>query len=548
MKPFLRHRTLFIACLMLAGQFFVSHKLSAQEYNLKPLFDKYGMTIRDQAGRGTCSVFAIVGLMEFEFAHRQNQKVNLSVEYLNWASNQITGETEDGSFFSDALAGLHKYGICEDSLFPYYSRNYTRKVEPSGAAIKDGQKRKMAENIWIKEWDPSIGMTEDQIQQVKAQIRMEHPVAIGFLWPKNEEKYRTIVNGIMVGYKDDLTVPGGGYFVFRNSHGKGYGEEGYGKMPYEYVSRYANDGVSVRVGNDTGKIQEIGLDDLDTTKIEQGQGASNEAISKWLITLDGDAAQFTAEAGLDSKAGEGAMTEFLVLGDRKILWQSGNVKAGDKHKTLKVNLKGIKKLGLLIFNKGETGLAIAPKWTNGSIRYRGNMPFASDNRVVRGPEEIRTPLTPPMGLNSWYIYYSRVSDSIMRRAADKMIESGMADFGYQYVNIDDCWAIRLSTAEHWEYARPGAWNDPDYILIGWFRNALKEEEFEKTNLTPDEQYAYMTMWSMMAAPLIYSGEMSLLDPFTLNILCNSEVIGINQDVLGKQARIIRKNSNELIMV
>jgi alpha-galactosidase len=56
------------------------------------------------------------------------------------------------------------------------------------------------------------------------------------------------------------------------------------------------------------------------------------------------------------------------------------------------------------------------------------------------------------------------------------------------------------------------------------------------------------MWSMMAAPLIYSGEMSLLDPFTLNILCNNEVIGINQDVLGKQARIIRKNSNELIMV
>jgi len=108
--------------------------------------------------------------------------------------------------------------------------------------------------------------------------------------------------------------------------------------------------------------------------------------------------------------------------------------------------------------------------------------------------------------------------------------------------------IGLSNAEHWEYAKPGGWNDPDYIMIGWFRNALHEEEFEKTSLTPDEQYAYMSMWSMMAAPLFYSGEMSLLDPFTLNILCNHEAIGINQDVLGNQARIIRKTKNELIMV
>jgi len=50
-------------------------------------------------------------------------------------------------------------------------------------------------------------------------------------------------------------------------------------------------------------------------------------------------------------------------------------------------------------------------------------------------------LTPPMGWNSWYIHYARVTDGHMRRAADAMIESGMADFGYQYVNIDDCWMV-----------------------------------------------------------------------------------------------------------
>jgi alpha-galactosidase len=50
----------------------------------------------------------------------------------------------------------------------------------------------------------------------------------------------------------------------------------------------------------------------------------------------------------------------------------------------------------------------------------------------------------------------------------------------------------------------------------------------------------MSMWSLMAAPLIYSGDMTRLDAFTLNVLCNTEVIDVNQDTLGKQGRIIRE--------
>jgi hypothetical protein len=56
-------------------------------------------------------------------------------------------------------------------------------------------------------------------------------------------------------------------------------------------------------------------------------------------------------------------------------------------------------------------------------------------------------LTPPMGWNSWYIYYNRVTEKNMRDAADCMISSGMADFGYQYVNIDDCWSVKEGTKD-----------------------------------------------------------------------------------------------------
>jgi alpha-galactosidase len=98
------------------------------------------------------------------------------------------------------------------------------------------------------------------------------------------------------------------------------------------------------------------------------------------------------------------------------------------------------------------------------------------------------------------------------------------------------------------YAGPGGWNDPDYILIGTVGDARHSNLGAKTTpLKPEEQYSYMSMWSLMASPLFFSGDMTKLDAFTLNVLCNAEVIDIDQDTLGKQARIVRKNNKEMVL-
>ena len=48
-------------------------------------------------------------------------------------------------------------------------------------------------------------------------------------------------------------------------------------------------------------------------------------------------------------------------------------------------------------------------------------------------------LTPPMGWNSWYILSEAVSDDWVRRMAKAMVDSGLADHGWTYINIDDTW-------------------------------------------------------------------------------------------------------------
>ncbi|HOH30215.1 MAG TPA: glycoside hydrolase family 27 protein, partial [Candidatus Hydrogenedentes bacterium] len=94
--------------------------------------------------------------------------------------------------------------------------------------------------------------------------------------------------------------------------------------------------------------------------------------------------------------------------------------------------------------------------------------------------------------------------------------------------------VARRNAAHHPYAHPGAWNDPDYLQIGYVGDARVGGEPAPCPLTPNEQYSYMSLWCLMAAPLVYSGDMTRLDAFTLNVLCNPEVIDIDQDPLGKQ--------------
>jgi alpha-galactosidase len=105
-------------------------------------------------------------------------------------------------------------------------------------------------------------------------------------------------------------------------------------------------------------------------------------------------------------------------------------------------------------------------------------------------------------------------------------------------DIRDAWdsmtRIGFSQNELAPYARPGHWNDPDMLEIG--NGAMSEMEYK----------LHMSLWSILAAPLLAGNDLRSMSPEILAILTNREVIAVDQDKLGKQGKQVWKSGDQEI--
>jgi len=85
--------------------------------------------------------------------------------------------------------------------------------------------------------------------------------------------------------------------------------------------------------------------------------------------------------------------------------------------------------------------------------------------------------------------------------------------------------------ERAHYAGPGHWNDPDMLEIG------------NGNMTDTEYQTHMSLWALLAAPLLAGNDIRDMSPATAATLMNKEVIAIDQDKLGKQAQRVSKDGD-----
>ncbi len=116
-------------------------------------------------------------------------------------------------------------------------------------------------------------------------------------------------------------------------------------------------------------------------------------------------------------------------------------------------------------------------------------------------------------------------------------------------DVEDSWdsvaKIGFAQAPYSAAAGPGHWNDPDTLVVGQlgWGNAL-----HPSRLTPDEQYTQVSLWSLLAAPLLIGNDLSHMDAFTRNLLSNDEVIAINQDALGHAAQRVFQDQDWQVWV
>jgi alpha-galactosidase len=109
-------------------------------------------------------------------------------------------------------------------------------------------------------------------------------------------------------------------------------------------------------------------------------------------------------------------------------------------------------------------------------------------------------------------------------------------------DITDTWesmsTIGFRQVGNSKYASPGHWNDPDMLVIGkvgW------GPRLRDSHLTANEQYIHITLWTLLASPLLLGNDLTQMDDFELGLVTNDEVLAVHQDPLGKPADRVSRN-------
>ena len=92
------------------------------------------------------------------------------------------------------------------------------------------------------------------------------------------------------------------------------------------------------------------------------------------------------------------------------------------------------------------------------------------------------------------------------------------------------------------YAGPGRWNDPDMLIVGLRGSKGPAGDLGGTGCNDIEYQSNMSLWCMMASPLIATNDVRNMNETSKRILLNEEIIAIDQDVMGRQAE--KKAAND----
>lgn len=178
-----------------------------------------------------------------------------------------------GCLLQSCFQALETYGVCRDVLWPYapvqaapvFGSSAAGRVEFPPKTREDAEKRRMTHGLYRLGTPNNV----DEIRSFLAGANERRPMPVvvtvdffegcdgeTYAFPETEtdaEGHLVAVNEwkgrhglLIVGYMDSSAYAGGGYFIIRNSLGAGWGNRGYGKLPYAYLECFAREAGTIQ--------------------------------------------------------------------------------------------------------------------------------------------------------------------------------------------------------------------------------------------------------------------------------------------------------------